>query len=57
MLAEKPSLFVSLERAVAAEFRPRMLAALQQKVEAVAESMLEAPQCAVCSVRPINDSA
>ena len=48
MLADKPSLFVSLERAVADEFRPRMLTALQQKVDAVAESMQEAPQCSVC---------
>ena len=48
VLADKASLFVSLERAVEAEFRPLMLKALQQRVEAVAESMQEAPLCPQC---------
>ena len=47
-LADDPSLFMSLERAVEDTFRPLMLAALQQKVEAVAESMQEPPRCPAC---------
>ena len=39
---------MSLEREVQCEFRPLMLAALQQKVDAVAESMQEPPQCPGC---------
>ena len=48
VLADEPSLFMSLERAVEDTFRPLMLAALQQKVEAVAESMQGPPRCPVC---------
>ena len=48
VLADEPSLFMSLERAVEDTFRPLMLAALQQKVEAVAESMQGPPGCPVC---------
>lgn len=48
VLSDKPSLFMSLEREVQREFRPLMLAALQQKVDAVAESMQEPPQCPGC---------
>ena len=47
-LAGKPTLFISLEREVQCEFRPLMLVALQQKVDAVAESMQEPPQCPGC---------
>jgi hypothetical protein len=36
-LADQPSRFMVLEREVEQEFRPRLLAALQQKVDAVAE--------------------
>ena len=50
VLADQPSLFVSLERAVEDEFRPQMLAALQRKVDAVAEgeAKKEGPPCPVC---------
>jgi len=48
-LADHASQFVLLERAVEDEYRPRMLDALQEKVNAVAESVqVAAPLCARC---------
>ena len=47
-LAEKPTLFMELERAVEEEFRPLMLKALQQKVDSVAESKQDYPLCPGC---------
>ena len=45
-LAEQASQFMLLERAVEQEFRPRMLAELQRRVEAVAETaQAVAPEC------------
>ena len=54
VLAEQASLFVRLEREVEAEFRPRMLLALQEKVSAVAESCATVvPRCQRCG-RPMS---
>jgi hypothetical protein len=48
-LAEQASQFMLLERAVEAEFRPRMLAELQRRVEALAETaQAVAPECRRC---------
>src|SRR5260221_2071401 len=48
-LAEQASQFMLLERAVEAEFRPRMLAELQRRVEALAETaQTVAPECRRC---------
>ncbi len=48
-LAEQASQFMLLERAVEEEYRPRMLAELQRRVEAVAETAQRAaPQCRRC---------
>jgi hypothetical protein len=48
-LAEQASQFILLERAVEEEFRPRMLAELQRRVESVAEAArLVAPNCPRC---------
>jgi len=48
-LADHASQFVLLERAVEDEYRPRMLDALQEKVNAVAELVqVAAPSCARC---------
>ena len=48
-LAEQASQFMLLERAVEAEFRPRMLEELQRRVEAVAQTaQAVAPECPRC---------
>src|SRR5229473_2516256 len=48
-LAEQASQFMLLERAVEQEFRPRMLAELQRRVEAVAETaQAMVPECPRC---------
>ena len=45
----KVSLFIELEREVEIEFRPRMLEALQNKMNAVADSMRDrTPTCSQC---------
>lgn len=49
VLAEDPPCFLLLEREVELEFRPRMLAALQGKVDAVADTVqATAPSCPRC---------
>jgi len=49
VLAEQASVFMRLEREVEAEFRPQMLSALQQKVNAFAESVDGVvPDCKHC---------
>ena len=49
VLADHPSRFLLLEREVEIEYRPQMLAALQGKVNAVAEStQAAAPSCPRC---------
>ena len=49
VLAEQASQFMLLERAVEAEYRPRMLAELQHRVEALAEAVQAvAPPCPRC---------
>ena len=49
MLAEGPSEFVMMERAVEDEYRPRMLQDLQRRVEGLAESSrAQAPVCSQC---------
>jgi hypothetical protein len=61
-LAEDPPQFLLLEREVEIEYRPRMLAALQSKVDAVAEAVqASAPCCPHCcqpmwrhDVRPVS---
>jgi len=48
-LADQPSRFVSLEREVELEYRPRMLEALQSKVDAIAaETRALLPSCPHC---------
>jgi hypothetical protein len=48
-LGDHPSQFLLLERAVEDEYRPRMLEALQEKVNAVGESVqMTAPSCSRC---------
>src|SRR6266849_4924504 len=48
-LAEEASQFMLLERAVEEEYRPRMLAELQRRVEAVAETaQAVVPECPRC---------
>ncbi len=48
-LADQPSRFMVLEREVEQEFRPRLLAALQEKVDAVAQQThATAPSCPGC---------
>src|SRR5712692_12091605 len=48
-LADEPSRFMLLEREVEQEYRPQMLAALQRKVDAVAEEAgSRAPGCPPC---------
>ena len=60
MLADRPSQFVLLERAVEDEYRPHMLQELQRRVEEVAETARSAPACVcgrlmVCQdVRPVS---
>src|SRR5271155_3138724 len=62
MLAEGPSEFVVMERAVEEEYRPRMLRELQQRVEGLAESTrAQLPVCSPCKrvmvcqdVRPVS---
>lgn len=50
MLSDGPSRFMLLEREVEQEYRPQMLAALQRKVDAVAEqAQATAPPCPRCS--------
>lgn len=50
-LADQPSRFVLLEREVELEYRPQMLAALQRKVNTVAEGIrAKAPECARCGL-------
>ena len=54
MLSEQASLFTELEREVEQEYRPQMLAALQRKVDAVAEQENPvAPTCPKCA-RPMS---
>jgi hypothetical protein len=49
MLAESPSQFVWMERAVESEYRPRLLQELQRRVEEFAKSTrAQAPDCAPC---------
>src|ERR1700724_1815040 len=51
-LAEQASQFMLLERAVEEEYRPRMLAELQRRVDAVAETAhAVAPKCPRCGPR------
>ena len=53
-LADQPSRFALLEREVELEYRPQMLAALQRKVNTVAEEAhVTAPECPRCS-RPMS---
>jgi hypothetical protein len=53
-LADQPSRFVLLEREVELEYRPQMLAALQRKVNTVAEeARATPPQCPQCG-RPMS---
>jgi len=62
LLAEGPSRFVLLERAVEDEYRPHMLKELQGRVDALAESTrADCPACARCGkqmvcqdVRPVS---
>ena len=62
MLAEHPSQFLLLERAVEDEYRPRMLQELQRRVNDLAETTRAAPPaCACCGrvmvcqdVRPVS---
>src|SRR5580658_10444041 len=60
MLADRPSQFVLLERAVEDEYRPHMLQELQRRVDEVAETARSAPACVcgrlmVCQdVRPVS---
>ena len=50
-LADQPSRFVLLEREVELEYRPQMLAALQRKVNTVAEEVrAKAPECPQCGL-------
>src|SRR6266852_1195055 len=50
VLAEDPPRFVLLEREVEIEYRPQMLAALQSKVDAVADAARGvAPACPHCA--------
>src|ERR1700674_1894868 len=61
-LADHPSQFLLLERAVENEYRPRMLKELQCRVDALAESArASCPACAGCGrqmvcqdVRPVS---
>src|SRR5712664_1647523 len=61
-LADHPSQFLLLERAVEDEYRPRMLQELQRRVDALAESARgSSPACAGCGqqmvcqdVRPVS---
>ena len=49
MLAEGPSQFVLMERAVEDEYRPRMLQELQQRVEEFAKATRsQSPTCSEC---------
>src|SRR5436853_1220035 len=49
VLAEQASQFMQMERAVEEEYRPRMLAELQRRVDAVAETAnAVAPKCPSC---------
>ncbi len=53
-LADQPSRFMQLERAVEQEFRPQILAALQRQVYGVAEEVgSQAPDCPQCG-RPMG---
>src|SRR5258708_15653749 len=62
LLADHPSQFLLLERAVEDEYRPRMLKELQGRVDALAESAREScPACADCGqpmvcqdIRPVS---
>jgi|SRR5580658_6194280 hypothetical protein len=62
VLAEGPSQFVLMERAVEDEYRPRMLQELQQRVEEFAKTTRsQSPACAACGrvmvcqdVRPVS---
>jgi len=50
-VADQPSRFVLLEREVELEYRPQMLAALQRKVNTVAEEIrAKAPECPRCGL-------
>ena len=49
MLAESPSEFVAMERAVEGEYRPRMLRQLQRRVEELAgTTRAQPPACLEC---------
>ena len=53
-LADRPTRFMLLEREVEKEFRPRMLVALQEKVNAVEQAVRStAPMCPHCGI-PMN---
>src|ERR1035438_5269630 len=61
MLADRPSQFLLLERAVEDEDRPRMARELQRRVDYVAEATRATPACARCGrlmvcqdVRPVS---
>ena len=50
-LADQPSRFILLEREVELEFRPQMLAALQRKLNTVAEEIrAQTPECPRCGL-------
>src|ERR1700694_5539568 len=50
MLAESPSQFVLMERAVEDEYRPRMLQELQRRLEGLAETTrAQPPDCSQCN--------
>jgi hypothetical protein len=48
MLAEGPSEFVLMERAVEAEYRPQMLGELQRRVAELAKTTTQPPVCSRC---------
>jgi len=57
-LADQPSRFMILEREVEREFRPRLLAALQEKVDGVAkQTHSNVPSCSHCgcAMKPHDD--
>ena len=50
-VADQPSRFVLLEREVELEYRPQMLAALQRKLNTVAEEIrAQTPECPRCGL-------
>ena len=53
-LSDQPSRFMLLEREVEQEYRPQILARLQQKVDAVAEQA-QALGAGLCAMRTKNE--